>query len=65
MSRIIISVAIPEGIVLAADSRQTYTNARGNAREAPKFGSKVFQYRQELRLLLSDGHFCNLKLPTL
>jgi len=40
---IIISVAIPEGIVIAADSRQSYINARGNTRVGSDFGSKVFQ----------------------
>lgn len=40
---IIISVAVPDGIALAADSRQTYTNAGGNSRIGSDFVSKVFQ----------------------
>ena len=40
---IILSVAVPEGIVIAGDSRQTYTNVRGGVRIGSDFGSKVFQ----------------------
>lgn len=40
---IILSVAVPEGIILAADSRQTNINAKGNARVGSDFVSKVFQ----------------------
>ena len=40
---IIISIAIPDGIILAADSRQTQTSRRGGARIGSDFGSKVFQ----------------------
>lgn len=40
---IIISITTPEGVVLAADSRQSYTNARGNTRVGTDYGSKVFQ----------------------
>ncbi|MFA6357398.1 MAG: hypothetical protein WCY09_01835 [Candidatus Omnitrophota bacterium] len=40
---IIISVAIPEGIVLAADSRQTNINPKQQARVGSDFASKVFQ----------------------
>jgi len=40
---IIVSVSIPEGIVIAADSRQSYTNARKNSRVGSDFASKIFQ----------------------
>ena len=40
---IIISVRTSEGVVLAADSRQSYTNARGNTRVGTDYGAKVFQ----------------------
>lgn len=40
---IILSVAVPEGIVIAGDSRQTYTNEKKNTRIGSDFGSKVFQ----------------------
>lgn len=40
---IIISITIPEGIVVAADSRQSYTNRKDNARIGSDFASKVFQ----------------------
>ena len=40
---IIISIRTPEGVVLAADSRQSYTNARGNTRVGTDYGAKVFQ----------------------
>ena len=40
---ILISACIPEGIVLAGDSRQTYMNPRQSARVGSDFGNKVFQ----------------------
>lgn len=40
---IIVSVAIPEGIVVATDSRQSYPNAKQIWRIGSDFGSKLFQ----------------------
>lgn len=40
---IAISVLVPEGIVLAADSRSSYVNKRGNVRVASDYSKKVFQ----------------------
>lgn len=40
---IAINLAVPEGIVFAADSRQTYTNARGDVRVGSDNGRKLFQ----------------------
>ena len=40
---ILITACIPEGLVLAGDSRQTYLNARGSGRIGSDFGTKVFQ----------------------
>ena len=40
---IAINVAVPEGIVFAADSRQIYTNARGDVRVGSDYGRKLFQ----------------------
>jgi len=55
-----INVTIPEGIVLAADSRQTYRNQKGMARVGSDSASKVFRIgsrmglsSQALRLCLS------------
>jgi len=47
---IILSVAVPEGIVIAGDSRQTYTNARGVVRIGSDFGSKVFQLTHRIAI---------------
>ncbi len=40
---IAINIVVPEGIVLAADSRQTFTNARGDVRVSSDNGQKLFQ----------------------
>lgn len=40
---IAINVAVPEGLVFAADSRQIYTNARGDVRVGSDNGRKLFQ----------------------
>lgn len=38
-----INIAVPEGIVFAADSRQTYANARGDIRVSSDNAQKLFQ----------------------
>lgn len=40
---IAINVAVPEGLVFAADSRQTYTNARNDVRVSSDNAQKLFQ----------------------
>jgi len=39
----IINITVPEGIVFAADSRQTFTNQRGDVRVSSDYGHKLFQ----------------------
>lgn len=40
---IAINIAVPEGLVFAADSRQTYTNARSDVRVSSDNAQKLFQ----------------------
>lgn len=40
---IAINIAVPEGLVFAADSRQTYTNARNDVRVSSDNAQKLFQ----------------------
>src|SRR4029079_14695374 len=40
---IAINIAVPEGLVFAADSRQTYTNARSDVRVSSDNTDKLFQ----------------------
>lgn len=40
---IAVNVAVPEGLVFAGDSRQTYTNARGDVRVSSDNAEKLFQ----------------------
>lgn len=40
---IAINITVPEGIVFATDSRQTFTNARGDVRVGSEYGHKLFQ----------------------
>ena len=40
---IAINIAVPEGIVFAADSRQTFTNAKGDVRVSSDNGQKLMQ----------------------
>ena len=47
---IVIAIGIPDGVVLAADSRQSYTNARQNTRIGSEFGSKLFQLTPRIGL---------------
>ncbi|MGC8545123.1 hypothetical protein [Athalassotoga sp.] len=52
-----ISVMIPEGIVLAADSRQTYRNQKGMARIGSDSASKVFRIGSRMGLVISGLAF--------
>lgn len=40
---IAVNITVPEGIVLAADSRQTYTNTRGDVRVHSDYAYKLYQ----------------------
>lgn len=40
---IAVNIVVPEGIVLATDSRQTYTNARSDVRVSSDYAQKLFQ----------------------
>jgi hypothetical protein len=40
---IVINLTVPEGIVFAADSRQTFVNEGGDVRVSSDFGAKLFQ----------------------
>jgi hypothetical protein len=39
---IVVNIVVPEGIVFTADSRQTYTNRRGDVRVGSDYGRKLF-----------------------
>ncbi len=52
-----ISVVIPEGIVLAADSRQTYRNQKGMVRIGSDSASKVFRIGSRMGLVISGLAF--------
>jgi len=52
-----INVAIPEGIVLAADSRQTYRNQKGMARIGSDSASKVFRLGSRMGLVIAGLAF--------
>lgn len=39
---IVVNIVVPEGIVFTADSRQTYTNRRGDVRVSSDYGRKLF-----------------------
>ena len=53
-----INVTIPEGIVLAADSRQTYRNQKGMSRVGSDSASKVFRIGSRMGLVIQVSHFC-------
>lgn len=52
-----INVTIPEGIVLAADSRQTYRNQKGMARVGSDSASKVFRLGSRMGLVIAGVAF--------
>jgi len=52
-----INVTIPEGIVLAADSRQTYRNQKGMARVGSDSASKVFRIGSRMGLVIAGLAF--------
>lgn len=52
-----INVAIPEGIILAADSRQTYRNQKGMARIGSDSASKVFRLGSRMGLVIAGLAF--------
>ncbi len=52
-----INVTIPEGIVLAADSRQTYRNQKGMARIGSDSASKVFRLGSRMGLVIAGLAF--------
>jgi len=52
-----ISIMIPEGIVLAADSRQTYRNQKGIARIGSDSASKVFRIGSRMGLVIAGLAF--------
>jgi hypothetical protein len=52
-----INVSIPEGIVLAADSRQTYRNQKGMARVGSDSASKVFRLGSRMGLVIAGLAF--------
>jgi hypothetical protein len=52
-----INVTIPEGIVLAADSRQTYRNQKGMARVGSDSASKVFRLGSRMGLVIAGLAF--------
>ncbi len=52
-----ISVVIPEGIVLAADSRQTYRNQKGMIRIGSDSASKVFRLGSRMGLIITGLAF--------
>lgn len=52
-----INVTIPEGIVLAADSRQTYRNQKGMARIGSDSASKVFRLGSRMGLVTAGLAF--------
>jgi len=52
-----INVTIPEGIVLAADSRQTYRNQKGMARIGSDSASKVFRIGSRMGLVIAGLAF--------
>lgn len=45
---IVVSITIPEGIVFAADSRQTYTNSHGDVRVSSDNAVKLFQLNDRI-----------------
>ncbi len=52
-----INATIPEGIVLAADSRQSYRNRRGMARIGSDNASKLFQLNQRMAVAVTGLAF--------
>jgi 20S proteasome alpha/beta subunit len=52
-----INATIPEGIVLAADSRQSYRNRRGMARIGSDNASKLFPLNQRMAVAVTGLAF--------
>src|SRR6056297_2937307 len=52
-----INTTIPEGIVLAADSRQSYRNRKGMARIGSDNASKLFQLNQRMGIAVTGLAF--------
>ncbi|MDD4362972.1 MAG: hypothetical protein PHD33_02015 [Atribacterota bacterium] len=52
-----INATIPEGIVLAADSRQSYRNQKGMARIGSDNASKLFQLNQKIGIAVTGLSF--------
>jgi len=54
---IIINVTVPEGIVFSADSRQTYTNRKGDLRVSSDHARKLFPLNQRIAAVTSGWAF--------
>ena len=54
---LVINTATPEGIVLAADSRQSYRNRKGMARIGSDNASKLFQLNKRVGVAVTGLAF--------
>ena len=53
-----INTTTPEGIVLTADSRQSYRNRKGMARIGSDNASKLFQLNKRVGVAVTGLAFC-------